>query len=296
MLTIVLFLLFALLCVLLSADRAWDNVTKPERNDLVFTGRNHHYGAFVLRREYDRRFLLAFTGAIGLFAAVIAAPKALGALGVWAVPQPRPIPYIPEGRTMEWFTTPENKPDDPRPPAPRTATVPPATPDDNNVVVVPTDSLVPSDPKDTVTTSTDPAPATPGPVGPAGPTPSGPMGSGPGGEDGDGPGFTIDNPGNPGTVDIKPEFPGGQEALSRFIQRNLEVQDEGITTARAQVIFVVDTDGSVVQVRSRGKAAQRFNEAAERVVRIMPKWKPARYKDRVVPCVMVLPIEYRTGW
>ena len=296
MLTIALFLLFALLCAALSVDRTWDSETMSERNQLVFAGRNHDYGAFVLRREYDRRFLLAFVGAIALFGALVAVPKVLGSMGVWSVAAPPPVPCIPDERVMEWFTTPENKPNDPRPPAPRTTTASPTTSDNDNVTVVPKDSMPPDVPKDTPRVDPEPVTGNPGPIGPAGAGPVGPGTNGAGGENGDGPAFSLDNPGNPGIVDHQPEFPGGQEALARFIQNNLVVRDEGISSARTQVIFVVDTDGSVVQVRTRGKAAQRFNEAAERVIWIMPRWKPARYKDRAVPCVMVLPIEYRTGW
>ncbi len=59
-------LLFTLLCIALSDDRAWDNVTRSARNSLVFDGRHREYGAFELRREYDRRFVLALFLGIGV--------------------------------------------------------------------------------------------------------------------------------------------------------------------------------------------------------------------------------------
>ena len=156
--------------------------------------------------------------------------------------------------------------------------------------MIPTDSAILTTPQDNATT--DPGPPNPGPIG----TPSpGPIGTpGPGTGENDSAMFTIDDPGNRGTVDVIPEFPGGQAALARFIQENLRVHNEDITEAKEQVIFVIDTDGSVVRVKSRGKSVKDFREAAERVVRAMPKWEPAKYKGRDVPCVMVLPIEFKT--
>jgi protein TonB len=289
MLTVALLALFTLLCVLLSADRAWDNVTKPERNALVFDGRNRAYGAFVLRREYDRRFIWAFTGALGLLGTAAALPKLAAALG-WYASQPT------GAATKPWIdvimnvdpSDPPKPPDDPQTSHTAAATAP-TNPNDLDRTVVPTDTAVVTTPEDT--TTTDPVLPNPGPVGPPSTGPAGNPGlTG----DNDSTVFTVDSPLNSGNVDIIPEFPGGQAAMARFIRDNLRVNNEEITLARAQVVFVIDTDGSVVRVKSRGKAVKEFCDAAERVVRAMPKWKPAKYKGRDVPCVMVLPIEYQT--
>ncbi len=285
MLTVALLTLFTLLCVLLSADRAWDNVTKPERNALVFDGRNRNYGAFVLRREYDRRFILAFFGAIGLFATGITVPKILGELGAWTIPPRIPKPPIPDDKKMIWVTIPVEEKEQAQ--TTRSTTRPIST--EVLIPVVPTDSLRTPEPKDTTTVRSDPAP---GPVGPPGP-PGPPAGPG-GGDTGLTEVYTPENPLNPGIVDVVPEFPGGQLALARFIQDNLRVNDDDIIQASEKVIFVVDVDGNVVKVKARGRAVRVFSEAAERVVRIMPKWKPAKYKGKDVPCVMVLPIDYQT--
>ncbi len=287
MLTVALLALFTLLCVLLSADRAWDNVTKPERNALVFDGRNRSYGAFVLRREYDRRFVWAFLGALGLLGSAVAVPKLAAALGLYASD-----PIAAPGKA--WIDVimnaePPNAPKLPDEPK-AAATAAPVKPSEPDAVVVPTDSVVITTPHDT--TTTDPGPPSPGPIGTPSPGPVG--GPGPSTGDNDSTKFTVDEPGNRGTVDIIPEFPGGQAAMARFIQDNLRVRNDYITEAREQVVFVIDTDGSVVRVKARGKSAKDFCDAAERVVRAMPKWKPAKYKGRDVPCVMVLPIEFRT--
>ena len=78
MFTVALLVLFTILCLLLSGDGAWDNVTKPSRNELVFEGRPKDYGAFVLRREYSRRFILAFSGALTMVSLAVIVPKVAG--------------------------------------------------------------------------------------------------------------------------------------------------------------------------------------------------------------------------
>jgi periplasmic protein TonB len=290
MLTVALLALFTLLCLLLSADRAWDNVTKPERNSLVFDGRNRAYGAFVLRREYDRRFVWAFLGAVGLLGGAVGVPHAMAALGLYA-PVVRSTPHVPWIDVVmneEPRELPRPKPlPEPEKPQPKPASGGPMVPSNPDAPVVVVDSLVPTTPEPAPKPQPEPLP---GGGGGGGPEP----GKGKPGDDGGTVEFTLDAPGNPGIVDDAPEYPGGQAALARFIQDNLRVTNEDITQAREQVIFVVDVDGSVTRVKARGRSAKDFCDAAERVVRMMPKWKPAKYKGRDVPCVMVLPIEFRT--
>ena len=48
----------------------WNNVTLDERNDLVFEGRNQMYGAYELRRNYNKRITLIIGGMI-LFSLVL---------------------------------------------------------------------------------------------------------------------------------------------------------------------------------------------------------------------------------
>jgi len=38
-------------------SKTWQQVTSSNRNDLVFENRNRTYGAYVLRRDYDKRLM-----------------------------------------------------------------------------------------------------------------------------------------------------------------------------------------------------------------------------------------------
>lgn len=287
MITAIALLLFTILCIVLSGDGAWDNVTKPERNELVFEGRHQGYGAFPLRREYDRRFVIAFFGAVGMVGLGLAVTTFFRSAGVHADP-PRHVmgtdvilPPTPPPTTHNDAPKPT-----PKPTPPINKTQPPTGPVEGSI------DTLPKDPKplrnDTLGTSgpVDPKPGSTGLPGGGGTTASADSGkAGP-------PGPPIRH--TSGTVDVAPQFPGGEKALARFIQDNLHVSDPSITRATARVIFVVDVDGSVIDVRAQGHAEKAFKEAVERVVKAMPRWKPALFEKELVPCVMVLPITYGT--
>lgn len=293
MLTAALLALFTLLCMMLSADRAWDNETRPERNALVFDGRNRSYGAFALRREYDRRFMWAFIGAIGFFAVGVAVPKALGALGIWSSPMGIPLPPIVTEWEMEDPIEPPKAPDEPRPSDPRPGTAAaPILPEDRQIIIVPKDSAITPEPKDTTTvdpTTVVPGPGTPGiPGPPTGPAPGASM-----------PGSALGSSANPRSmaeVAKLPEFIGGHDAMVRFIERNIVFPETDDPSAKKEYVeFVVDEDGSVLRVRSKGRTSKAFSQAAERVVRQMPKWRPAELTDgSKSACLLVLPIEFQT--
>jgi periplasmic protein TonB len=291
MITAILLLVFTLLCVLLSGDGAWDNVTQPKRNDLVFEGRHRGYGAFVLRREYDRRSIFAFVGALSVLGLVVAVPKTLAMMGsgIYATPVKPPIKEIfivlkDDIKEIPKVNEAKPKPVEPTAPLPAPAPLPAG-----GLVMVTDDSLITTAPAVKPDTASF-APLAKGPVGPVGPKPIASGGGGTRMELG-----TTNNPLDASSVDSLPEFIGGHLAMQRFIQGNIHFPDiEDGAAQKAHVEFVVDTDGTVIRVKSKGRAPLEFNTAAEVVVKAMPKWKPAVRKGERVACVLVLPIDFRT--
>jgi periplasmic protein TonB len=75
----------------------------------------------------------------------------------------------------------------------------------------------------------------------------------------------------------EPEFPGGMQAWVNFLNRNLRVPDDLEAGEKKTVLirFLVDIDGSVngfEVVQSGGRA---YDQEVIRVLKKMPKWKPA---------------------
>jgi len=92
-----------------------------------------------------------------------------------------------------------------------------------------------------------------------------------------------------------PVFPGGQEALIKFISDNLHYPLSASqlgTHGRVTVRFVVKTTGEVTDVVvARGISDDCDNEAV-RVVKLLPKWIPGKQDGRKVSVYFTLPINF----
>ena len=98
-------------------------------------------------------------------------------------------------------------------------------------------------------------------------------------------------------VEEMPEFPGGMPALIEFLQTNIKYPKDAIKQevgGRVMVMFVVETDGSISNVRVARKVFPSLDEEAVRVVKTMPKWKPGKEKGRPVRVNFTLPVVFST--
>lgn len=96
-------------------------------------------------------------------------------------------------------------------------------------------------------------------------------------------------------IEELPEFPGGMEEFVKWLTtalrypaeaRNRKIQ--GIVT----MSFVVEKDGSITNIRVKRKANSDLNIEARRVIRLMPKWKPATDHGKPVRSVVDVPIVF----
>mgnify|MGYP002516962480 CR=1 FL=1 len=98
-------------------------------------------------------------------------------------------------------------------------------------------------------------------------------------------------------VESMPEFPGGAQAMMRYIAENIKypviAQENGIQ-GRVICQFVVEKDGKVSDiqvVRSSGEAS--LDKEAQRVIGSMPKWKPGKQRGKPVRVKYTLPVNFR---
>ena len=87
-------------------------------------------------------------------------------------------------------------------------------------------------------------------------------------------------------VETMPEFPGGQQALFKYLSENVKYP----------VIcqFVVNKDGSIVDVevvRSGGDPS--LDKEAVRVIKSMPKWKPGKQRGKAVRVKYTVPVNFK---
>lgn len=92
------------------------------------------------------------------------------------------------------------------------------------------------------------------------------------------------------------QFPGGEEALMKWLQKNLKyparAQDQGVQ-GRVMVKFIVNKDGSIQNATVQRSPDQDLSNEALRVVKSMPHWKPAMQGNKTVRSYFTLPVMFR---
>lgn len=91
------------------------------------------------------------------------------------------------------------------------------------------------------------------------------------------------------------EFVGGLPKLYKYIGQNLTypeyAQRKGIH-GKVYLSFVVDTDGSVIDIEVVKGVEKHLDDEAIRIVSEMPKWKPAKFEGNFVKSEFTLPINF----
>ncbi len=96
-------------------------------------------------------------------------------------------------------------------------------------------------------------------------------------------------------VEEPAQFPGGDEALLKFIQENTKYPIEAIKnniSGTVYVQFVVEKDGSISDVKVVRGIGGICDEEAVRVITKMPSWIPAKQKGIPVRSYYVIPIAF----
>ena len=94
--------------------------------------------------------------------------------------------------------------------------------------------------------------------------------------------------------DENAEFPGGEDALHDFIEKNLRFPDAARDNVSGKVYakFVVEKDGSISNIQIIRNIGYGCGEEVVRLVESMPKWIPAKVRGYVVRSQFILPINF----
>lgn len=260
--------------------RRWQQVTSVQRNDLVFEHRNKAYGAYVIRRDYDKRLIIIIAGLILAIGAAYAAyaivksipedvvevPKNNDAFAVAAppvedVPPPPPPPEVPPMERTVAFVPPVVTDQD-------VQDVPPVLDADKDKGSSQSQqgSDIPNFDLPPVVSGTPPIPDPPKEV------------------------IYED-------VEEPAEFVGGKAAMMKFLRDNMKYPETAIEQGiggKCWLRFIVGSDGHITDVRvTRGVPdCPECDNEAKRVVRAMPKWKPGKIDGKGVKSYFDLPVNF----
>lgn len=96
-------------------------------------------------------------------------------------------------------------------------------------------------------------------------------------------------------VQQMPSFPGGESQMYAFLQKHKKYPqkepDSGIE-GRVFVAFIVKSNGSIENIEIKKSLSPSHDAEAIRVIKMMPKWIPAKQNGRDVNCWYTLPIDF----
>jgi protein TonB len=95
---------------------------------------------------------------------------------------------------------------------------------------------------------------------------------------------------------ITPEYPGGDKAMEKFIKRHLEYPEadrKANIEGRVVVSFIVETDGSLTNIRIAKGVDELLNNSAIDIVRRFPQFKSGQIEGKPVRVSFILPIMFK---
>ena len=96
-------------------------------------------------------------------------------------------------------------------------------------------------------------------------------------------------------VDVYAEFPGGMEELVMFVCMNVDYPEQARkANVEGKVFssFCIDRDGSVYNIEILKDIGYGCGDAVVKMLKSMPRWKPARVGGKNVRSQFTLPITF----
>ena len=248
-------------------------------DEIVFEHRNKEYGAYELRKRYNKHMNTAFIIAISVFVISVSVPAIMDFLDsiVPAEADTNVELTLVDAPPLDKDVPPPPPPPDPPPPVQETIKFTPPVvteePIDEKDIPPPQDEIK-------VQVGTETKEGTGDIELPT---------EGDGNSEVEAPQqiFTI--------VEQMPEFPGGEEKLFEYLGKNIKypsmARENGIT-GTVYVTFVVEGNGEISDVKKLRGIGGGCDEEAMRVVKAMPSWKAGKQNGKSVRVQYNLPIKF----
>ena len=96
-------------------------------------------------------------------------------------------------------------------------------------------------------------------------------------------------------VEHMPTYPGGFEAMYEFFKKEMR-RPEGVEikpgNSRVIIRFIVEKDGRLTHFEVLRSPDEKLSEEALRLMKLMPRWTPAKNKGEVVRCLFTVPVPF----
>ena len=264
------------------SGRKWQQVTSSSRNNVVFESRNQEYGAYVIRRDYDKKIIFILAGLVTVIGLAFGISKYIRSIPEEVVEE-API-------DMTQFDLPAAPPEEDVPPPPVEETPPPEM--EKSIAFtapVVTDDVVDTPPptqdelEDTkASTKTNDVEETFDPP-----------------KEKKAAVVQVQEEAPVAFVDEDPAYAGGINGFRQFLASNIQYPqiavDQGIE-GKCYVSFVVDKSGSIsnVAVAKGIRGCPECDKEAVRVIKLTQgKWGAAKVNGKPVKYKYMQVVEYK---
>ena len=100
---------------------------------------------------------------------------------------------------------------------------------------------------------------------------------------------------NLAVIEEPPIFIGGEKKMFEYLSKNKIVPNSASKTKKNKTVyveFIIDIDGSVVDVAIIRSVNTEYDAEALRLIKSMPKWEPAKQKGKPVKIKYTLPVKF----
>jgi protein TonB len=97
-------------------------------------------------------------------------------------------------------------------------------------------------------------------------------------------------------VEEMPEFPGGDTERLKFLAANIQYPIQATENGIQGIVyfqFIVDSKGHITDVKILRGIGGGCDEEALRVIKMMPQWKPGRQNGRTVRVLYNMPVSFK---
>ena len=91
-------------------------------------------------------------------------------------------------------------------------------------------------------------------------------------------------------VQTKPQYPGGNAEFMKFVTKNFQTEELEGLSGIIKVSFVIETDGSIKQIKILKDIGGSSASEAKRVVGLLSKWSPGVHNGEKVSVKFEFPI------
>jgi protein TonB len=260
-----------------------NEILKADLLDILFDNRNKQYGAYSLRKQYNATLSMALAITLSAILLLVFLFRPQSKMNISDEPDQKFVRVI------------KINPVDPVVPKPPAHTVPPPKPAaqksylDNMKLVQKTDPQKEIQPIEAIEHSVISATNVEGTM-----VPDVQVSHQPSANATSETGNNKSDEGRFVPLERSPEFPGGTQAWANFLNRYLQTPSDLEPGEKKTVLinFWVDADGSVTGFKVVQSGGNAFDNEVIRVLKKMPKWKPAMQNGHPVAVAFTQPVTF----